>query len=124
MAAKKHDVLTMLVVTRKELALSRGQLASQCSHAAAECALKANWDASATLNARTAYGARKIVCEASSLDALKRLFGEAQAAGLVCYMVKDAGHTEIPAGTVTVVGIGPGPRRSIDSLTGSLSLVR
>ena len=124
MAAKKQDELTMVLVTRKDLALSRGKLAAQCSHAAAECVLKANRDVPATLNAWRDNGARKIVCEASSLDALKRLFGEAQAAGLVCYMVKDAGHTEIPAGTVTVVGIGPGPRRSFDSLTGSLGLVR
>jgi len=41
----------------------------------------------------------------------------------VTYLVSDAGHTEIPAGTVTVVGIGPGPRSSIDAITGDLSLV-
>jgi len=39
-------------------------------------------------------------------------------------MVTDAGHTEIPAGTVTVVGIGPGPRSEIDALTSSLPLVK
>jgi PTH2 family peptidyl-tRNA hydrolase len=38
-------------------------------------------------------------------------------------MVTDAGHTEIPPGTVTVVGIGPGPREVIDKITGDLSLV-
>ena len=68
-------------------------------------------------------GARKIVVAAPNLDALKRLFGETQSAGLVGYMVRDAGHTEIPPGTVTVVGIGPGPRDEIDELTSSFSLV-
>jgi len=38
-------------------------------------------------------------------------------------LVKDAGHTEIPPGTVTVVGIGPGPRSEIDKITGDLQLV-
>jgi len=37
--------------------------------------------------------------------------------------VKDAGHTEIPPGTVTVVGLGPGPRGEIDKITGHLQLM-
>ena len=55
-------------------------------------------------------------------DSLKRLYGEATNAGLVTYLVKDAGHTEIPPGTLTVVGI-LGPRRSVDILVGDLSLL-
>ena len=35
------DELTMVLVTRKDLKLSKGKLAAQCSHAAVECALKA-----------------------------------------------------------------------------------
>ena len=69
-------------------------------------------------------GARKIVVEAPSLDTLKRLFGAAQAADIVAYMVRDAGHTEIPSGTITVVGLGPDTRDKIDTLTGGFSLVK
>ena len=122
--AKKADPLTMVLVTRKDLKLSRGKLAAQCGHAAVECALKAKREVPRQLETWRNDGARKIVVEAPSLDALKRLFGEANAAGIVAYMVRDAGHTEIPSGTVTVVGLGPGPRRSIDALTGTFSLVK
>lgn len=121
--AQQDESLTMVLVTRKDLKLSKGKLAAQCSHAAVECALKAKRDCPKQLDAWRENGARKIVVEATNIDALKRLFGEAQAAGIVCYMVRDAGHTEIPAGTVTVVGLGPGSRDSIDSLTGSFGLV-
>jgi PTH2 family peptidyl-tRNA hydrolase len=121
--AKTDESLTMVLVTRKDLKLSRGKLAAQCSHAAVECALKADRISPATLDSWRENGARKIVVEAPSLDALKRLFGDAQAEGIICYMVRDAGHTEIPAGTVTVVGLGPGSRESIDALTGAFSLV-
>ena len=38
---KSEDSLTMVLVTRKDLSLSRGKLAAQCGHAAVECALKA-----------------------------------------------------------------------------------
>ena len=55
---------------------------------------------------------------------MKRLYGEARELGLVTEMVKDAGRTEIPAGTITLLGIGPGPRRVIDELTGTLPLVK
>ena len=42
---------------------------------------------------------------------------------LFCHLVTDAGHTEIPPGTETVVGIGPGPRKEIDKITGDLPLL-
>ena len=122
--ARNDDSLTMVLVTRKDLTLSRGKLAAQCGHAAVECALKASRECPKQLESWRENGARKIVVEASNLETLKRLFGAAQADDIVCYMVRDAGHTEIPAGTVTVVGLGPGPRDSIDALTGSFGLVK
>ena len=45
---------------------------------------------------------------------------QAESAGLIVYLVKDAGHTEVAAGTVTVLGIGPGPRNSINALVSDL----
>ena len=43
------DSLTMVLVTRKDLKLSKGKLSAQCSHAAVECALKANRESPKTL---------------------------------------------------------------------------
>ncbi len=114
----------MVLVTRNDLNLSSGKLAAQCSHATAECVLKAKRQSPQILDKYLKTGARKIVCTTTNVDALKRIYGEAKDAGLICYMVRDAGHTEIPAGTVTVVGIGPGMRNSIDKITSSLPLVR
>ena len=119
----KDESLTMVLVTRKDLTLSRGKLAAQCGHAAVECALKAHRDTPKKLKDWRTNGARKIVVAAPSLDALKRLFGDAQAQGITAYMVRDAGHTEISSGTVTVVGLGPDTRHNIDKLTGGFSLV-
>lgn len=122
--SKPDDSLTMVLVTRKDLTLSRGKLAAQCGHAAVECALKAKRETPRKLENWRTNGARKIVVEAPSLDTLKRLFGAAQAADIVAYMVRDAGHTEIPSGTITVVGLGPDTRDKIDTLTGGFSLVK
>ena len=73
--AAHDESLTMVLVTRKDLKLSKGKLAAQCSHAAVECALKASRESPKTLASWRENGARKIVVEAPNLDALKRLFG-------------------------------------------------
>jgi len=65
-------------------------------------------------------GGRKISLAVDNLDLLKELMIKAKSAGLITHMVKDAGHTEIPPGTITVLGIGPAPKSSINALTGEL----
>ncbi len=52
------------------------------------------------------------------------MYGEARTLGLVSEMISDAGKTEIPSGTITVLGLGPGPRRLIDALTKDLPLLQ
>ena len=68
-------------------------------------------------------GARKIVLRADDEAHLRQLYAKALEGGLVCDLVKDAGHTEIPPGTVTVLGIGPAPRSAVDAITGDLKLL-
>ena len=110
----------MVLVTRRDLKLSRGKLAAQCGHAVAECVLKAKREQPRMLKRYMSEGARKIVCETPDLESLRRLFGDARVCGLVCYMMTDAGHTAIPAGPVTVLGIGPGSPPDTDSPTSRL----
>tara|TARA_B100000767_G_scaffold94628_1_gene90997 strand:+ start:1726 stop:2067 length:342 start_codon:yes stop_codon:yes gene_type:complete len=106
----------MALIVRKDLKLSAGKLAVQCSHAATSCALAANKSEKRLLERWKDGGARKICLQIEDLASLQRLAGQAQSANLITHIVKDAGHTEIPSGTITVLGIGPGPRRSIDAL--------
>ena len=116
--------ISMVIITRKDLKLSSGKLAAQAGHAAVNCALTARKLKPKLLEEWRNSGSRKIVCQVNNLEAMKRLYGEARELGLVTEMVKDAGRTEIPAGTITLLGIGPGPRIVIDELTGTLPLVK
>jgi peptidyl-tRNA hydrolase len=43
--------------------------------------------------------------------------------GLPCYIVHDAGRTQIAAGSQTVLAIGPGYKSDIDRITGGLPLL-
>ena len=117
------DEITMVLVTRADLQLSKGKLAAQCGHASMECALRAKKLEPRLLDNYRRGGARKIVCKAPIQEAIRKILSRAKKAGLVSYLVKVAGHTEFPPGTETVVGIGPGYRREIDKITGDLPLV-
>jgi len=115
--------LTMVFIARKDLKLSAGKLAAQVGHATAECITKAERTEPRLLDRYMKVGQRKVVCQAANEDELRRLFGEAKEAGIIAALITDAGHTEIPAGTVTVVGLGPDKRDKIDSITDSLPLL-
>jgi len=119
----RDSELTMVLVSRNDLKLSSGKLAAQCSHATAECILKAKKSTPRELDRYLREGARKIICKTDNLQSMKEIHKKAKKLNLISYMVTDAGHTEIPSGTITIVGIGPGPRKKIDKITGTLSLM-
>ena len=50
------------------------------------------------------------------------LISKAKALGIVYYLVRDAGRTQIAAGSRTVLAVGPGPVDLIDKVTGKLKL--
>ena len=109
-----------VIVIRKDLKLSRGKLSVQVAHASLEAYKKAerkeraSWEAS---------GAKKVVVKAEDLKTLLEIYEEARRLRMPCSLIKDAGRTELPPGTVTSVGIGPGPEREIDKITGSLKML-
>ena len=42
---------------------------------------------------------------------------------MAAHIISDAGFTEIPAGTNTVLGIGPAPNNIIDQVTDKLAIL-
>lgn len=115
--------MKMVIVARQDLGLSKGKLAAQVGHAAVDCALKAmKYDKRAFESWKDA-GQKKTVLKVKSEKDLYPLKSAAEAAGLSTSLIKDAGHTEIPSGTVTVLGIGPGDDGVVDKVTGHLPLM-
>ena len=113
----------MVIVARKDLDLSKGKLAAQVAHAAVECTLKAQRYAKDALAEWLSQGQMKAVLKVPSEKDYYALKQTAEKAGLCTSLITDAGHTEIPAGTVTVLAIGPGREDVIDRVTGHLSLL-
>ena len=113
----------LVVVTRSDLKLSAGKTAVQVAHAAVTCALVSKKRAPDTFREWYEEGQKKVVLKVPDLKALYELKEHAEDFGLVTSLIQDAGLTEIPAGTVTVLGIGPAKDRDIDRVTGHLSLL-
>jgi PTH2 family peptidyl-tRNA hydrolase len=113
----------MVIVTRKDLSLSPGKLAAQVAHAAVECALETKKRNSKWFTKWMHEGAKKAVVKTESVDDFSFFEAKARRLSIYATIISDAGHTEIPAGTKTVLGLGPAPSNLIDQVTGELSLV-
>ncbi|HQK63334.1 MAG TPA: peptidyl-tRNA hydrolase Pth2 [Methanofastidiosum sp.] len=112
-----------VVVVREDLKLSKGKLSAQVAHAAVSCAIKAEKNKNKYFSDWFSEGQKKVVLKVNDLDSLLKIFNEAKSVGLITELIKDAGLTEIPPGTITVLGIGPAPEEEIDRVVGNLKLL-
>lgn len=58
-----------------------------------------------------------------SQEELLVLMGKARSLGLTAEVIQDAGRTQIEAGSMTVLGVGPAPKSLVDQITGGLKLL-
>lgn len=113
----------MVIVVRRDLKLSAGKMAAQVAHAAVDCALRSKADAEKAFKKWKSEGQKKVVVRVDSERDLHELKLSADGRGLVTSLISDAGLTEVAPGTVTVLGIGPGPNAQVDQITGKLPLL-
>ena len=113
----------LVVVVRQDLKLSVGKLAVQVAHAAVECALSTKKHKALWFSRWDAEGAKKVVVKVPVLQDFFPLKEQAESLGIAAVIIADAGLTEIPPGTETVLGLGPAPNNIIDQVTGDLALL-
>jgi peptidyl-tRNA hydrolase, PTH2 family len=113
----------MVIVTRKDLNLSKGKLSVQVAHAAVVCALETKKHHKKWFTKWMREGSKKAVVKTESVNDFIELKRKADELDLATVIISDAGHTEIPTGTKTVLGVGPGPYNLVDQVTGNLSLL-
>jgi len=112
--------LKQVFLVRKDLKLSPGKLAAQVAHAAVHCAMKSD---SVLVRDWESRGAKKIVLEVANEAELHKFLEAARDMKIREYLVVDAGHTEIDAGTETCLGLGPELEEKLDKLTGELKIL-
>jgi PTH2 family peptidyl-tRNA hydrolase len=112
-----------VIVVRTDLDMSRGKIAAQVAHASLGSAEKARQYWREWYDAWWREGQKKVVVKVEGERELYELYELAKEVGLPCYIVNDAGLTELPPGTTTTLGIGPAPNEKMDGVTGHLKLL-
>mmetsp|Transcript_12618 Transcript_12618/g.38719 ORF Transcript_12618/g.38719 Transcript_12618/m.38719 type:complete len:189 (-) Transcript_12618:25-591(-) len=99
-----------------------GKAAAQCCHAVLGCYRRAQRRAPAALRWWAATGQAKVCVKVPAEAELLELRARLAAAGVVSYLVEDAGRTQVAPGSRTVLAVGPAPVRVLDPLTRHLKL--
>jgi len=116
----------MILVVRMDLGMGKGKMCAQCAHAAIEAYKLASGGTSAQRRALVVWdslGSTKITVKVDSEAALLAVYDRAQSRGVVAAFIRDAGHTQVAPGTVTVLAVGPDDAHLVDEITGELKLL-
>ena len=114
----------MCIVLRMDLDMSTGKLIAQAAHAAVGASELGKKENHKAWRRWRDEGAKKVALEAESLEEIEELAEKANKLDIVNILIQDAGHTEVPPGTVTALGLGPDRSDLLDKVTGSLPLIR
>jgi len=118
-----NQELKQVIVVRSDLNMGKGKLAAQVAHAAVLSAEKAKNTQKEIYRKWSSTGQAKVIVKVNSLDAILEVHRKAETEGLITSIIEDRGLTQLPPGTLTCVGIGPGPSSKIDKITGNLKLL-
>eukprot|EP00117_Sycon_ciliatum_P042394 scpid50345/ scgid0241/ Probable peptidyl-tRNA hydrolase 2 len=119
------DTYKMVLVVNMSLKMGTGKIVSQTGHAvlALYSAMRDmgspidNW-----LAAWESRGSKKIAVRAQDTAALQALLAKAHALLLPSLLISDAGRTQVPAGSTTIMVVF-GPSAQVDAVTGHLKLL-
>ncbi len=112
--------MKQVILVRIDLKLDKGKLSAQVAHASVGAALKSDTE---TVKEWKEMGQKKVVLKVADEKDLFKYKQEAEDAGLITSLIKDAGKTAIAPGTITCLGIGPDSEEKIDSVTGKLKML-
>ena len=113
----------LLLCVNMSLQMGKGKIAAQCGHATLGAYRVASQHCASAIRWWQRTGQAKIAVKVDNDELMRELAAKARAAGLVTYIVEDAGRTQIAAGSKTVLAIGPAPVRDIDKITSHLKLL-
>ncbi|HLC47512.1 MAG TPA: aminoacyl-tRNA hydrolase [Candidatus Norongarragalinales archaeon] len=116
-------MLKQAIVIRADLEMGKGKIAAQASHASVEGYIETAVRDPGKAEEWWHEGQKKIVLKVKSERELAELKRLAKDKGLLAIIIRDAGHTQIKAGTATALVIGPDEEGRLDAVTGKLKLL-
>jgi PTH2 family peptidyl-tRNA hydrolase len=111
------------IVVRTDIQMGKGKVAAQVAHASLSAAEEAAHRRPDWYETWKEGGQAKIILKVRSEGELHELLKKARSYRLPSALIEDRGLTQLEPGTVTCLGIGPGPDEEIDRITGTLKLL-
>ena len=115
--------LKMVFVVNHSLKMGKGKIAAQVGHGAVQSVMKAGAKKPEYLEAWLASGQKKICVKGDDADHLSRIESQAKQNHILTSCVHDAGHTQIPSGSFTILALGPAESEALEPITGTLKLL-
>jgi peptidyl-tRNA hydrolase, PTH2 family len=116
--------IKQVIVVRSDLKMGKGKVAAQVAHAALDAAETARLKRPKWYDSWRAQGQAKVVVKTEGGEqALEELEKQARSLSLPVSLIHDKGLTQLEPGTMTCLGVGPGPSGDIDKVTGKLKLL-
>ncbi len=109
-----------IIVIRNDLDMSEGKKCVQTAHASLGAYKKAD---KKIIKRWELGGQKKVVLEVDSRRKILDLYKKLKKEKIPCFLVEDAGLTELTPGTITALGIGPEREETLDKITGKLKLL-
>ena len=112
--------MKQVMIVRTDLKMGKGKIAAQCCHGAIGAYKKSSKD---KINKWENESYAKVVLKVKTLEELNEIKMLADKKGIVSYVVVDAGRTQVPTSSVTVLALGPDEDKILDEVTGDLKLL-
>ena len=121
--ASVEGSMKLVCVVNQSLKMGKGKIAAQVGHASVQAFLEAGVSHPQHVEAWLAGGQKKICVKTPDASAFEELTRLAEQHRIPVHLVRDAGHTQIPKGSATVLALGPFNETALDELTGHLKLL-
>ncbi|MBI4168132.1 MAG: peptidyl-tRNA hydrolase [Candidatus Aenigmarchaeota archaeon] len=112
--------MKQVILVRTDIKMSVGKKIAQACHASIGAAMEADEN---VLSSWNMAGSKKIALKVSGENLIRDLYHKARRMRLPCFLVADAGLTQLDAGTITALAIGPAADEKIDKITGDIKLL-
>ena len=113
----------MVCIVNQGLKMGKGKIAAQVGHGAVMATMKVGAEKPMYLEQWLATGQKKVCLKGRDADHLLALEKQAKAVGISTTIIRDAGHTQIPSGSLTVLALGPDTDLELEQITSELKLL-
>ena len=121
--SKREFKYKQVIAVRTDLGMSKGKTAVQVAHGSVSAGERARVTSQDVWKAWFREGQKKVAVKVASEEEIFELRNAAVDLQIPFAVIQDAGMTELPPGTTTVIGIGPAKAEDVDRITGELKLL-